>query len=164
MKVMLQPMGAATVILAGSLVVGCLPSETELTQSERNTIAASVDSATGAFRTAQMAQEAERAIAHLAPDFYMYVDGSRMSYDSVVSGIRNTLPAFRSFDTQYDAVEVTVLSRTSALVSFTFRDVMTTASGETLRARGSTALLWRRRGDDWRIAYAHADHLPDSLP
>lgn len=164
MNAMLQPMPAAMVMLAGSLALGCLPSETELTQSERNAIAASVDSATGAFRGAQMAQESERAIAHLAPDFYMYVDGSRMSHDSVVTSIRNTLPTFQSFDTQYDAVEVIVLSRTSALVSFTFRDVMTMASGETLRARGSTALLWQRRGDDWRIAYAHADHYPDSLP
>lgn len=146
------------------LVGACQSGGAPLSNAERQTIAASVDSATRAFESAERALDAERVIAHLAPDFYMYTDGVRSDYDSVVASIRRTLGTFQHFEPGFADVEVIVLGRDGAVVSFTFRDSITAASGETLQFRGPTTLVWQRRGNDWLITYADADHYLDSLP
>lgn len=145
-------------------LVACQPTTPSLSETERRAIAASVDSATHSFEAAERARDAERVIAHLAPEFYMYVDGARSSYDSVATSIRATMSSFRDFEPGFDAVEVIVLGRDAAVVSLTFRDSITTASGETLQFRGPTTLVWERRGADWLIVYADADHYPVPAP
>jgi len=153
--------------LASLVTVGiwaCGSTDTSLTETERLAIAASVDSATRAFEAAERAQDPARVIAHLAPEFYMYVDGVRSSYDSVAASIRATMTGFRDFEPGFHDVEVIVLGPDAALVSLTFRDSITTADGTTLNFRGPTTLLWQRRGDDWLIVYADADHYPVSAP
>ena len=135
-----------------------------LTDAERQVIAASVDSATRAFESAQRALDAERVVAHLATDFFMYVDGRRVVYDSTVAQIRQTFRTFRHLEPGFADLEVIVLGRDGAVVSFTFRDSIVDASGATLRFRGPTTLVWERRGPDWLITYADADHYVDSLP
>jgi len=147
--------------LLASLGACNAPSGT-LTDAERQAIAASVDSATRAFEAAERARDAEGIIRHLAPDFYMYVDGTRAGYDSTVAGIRRTIPTLQLFEPTFEGVEVIVLGPDAASVSFTFRDVMVTAAGDTLRAKGPTTLIWVRTGTDWHIRYADADHYPVS--
>jgi len=142
------------------LVGDCRPPDQPLTDADRRTITTSVDSATRAFEQAQRARDPERAIGHLAPDFYMYNDGVRSSHDSVVAGIRRTMGTFRHLEPGFANVEVRALGPAAALVSLTFRDSITTASGETRRFRGATTLVWERRGADWLIVYADADHYP----
>ena len=56
------------------IVSACDNRSTTLSDAERTTIAASVDSAMVSFQVAERALDAERVIAHMAPDFYMYSD------------------------------------------------------------------------------------------
>ena len=100
----------------------CSPAGSSLSESERSTIEASVDSATRAFQAAERARDAERTIAHIAPDFYMYNDGVRSGYDSVVAGIRGTMGTFRHFEPQWSDIAVRALGADAALVTFVFRD------------------------------------------
>jgi ketosteroid isomerase-like protein len=142
----------------------CGIGDTELTQAQRQAIRQSVDSATRSFAQAEREVDAEKVIAHIAPDFYMYVDGRRVGYDSVVTQIRRTFGSLASFETQFSDVEVIVLGRRGAVVSFTFRDVITDTSGVETTGRGPTTLAWERRDGQWLIVYGDADHYPDSLP
>ncbi len=149
-------------VLALALCWACGSGDRTLGDAERRAVAASVDSATRAFEAAERALDAERVIAHLQSDFYMYVDGARSGYDSVVASIRRGLPTFRHFEPGFDNVEVIVLGLDAAVASFTFHDSIVTASGETQRFRGPTTLVWQRRGAHWRITYADADHYAAS--
>ncbi len=145
------------------LLAACGPGTAPLTDAERATVTASVDSATRAFEAAERARDAEGVIAHLAPQFYMYVDGVRSGYDSVVAGIRRTMPSFQHFEPNFGNVEVIVLGRNAAVVSMTFHDSIVAETGDLLRLRGPTTLVWERRATDWLIVYADADHYPDSV-
>jgi len=150
-------------ILLPVILVACAAPD-HLTTAERRVIAAQVDSATRAFQAAERDRDAERVVAHLAPDFYMYNDGARTGYDSVVANIRTTMPTLRVFATEWHDVQVVVLGRNGAVASFTFEDMVVTAAGDTLRMTGPTTLVWRRQANDWRIAYADADHYPVRSP
>jgi len=138
----------------------CQPSGADLTSAERRVIAASVDSATRSFQAAERERDADRILGHLAPNFYMYGDGVRVGYDSTVANIRRTMPTFKVFEPEWSGIEVTVLGRNGAVVSFTFQDLIVTETGDTLQFQGPTTLVWQRHGNDWLIAYADADHYP----
>lgn len=120
-----------------------------------------VTRATRAFERAERERDAERVLGFLDPEFYMYVDGSRVDYATVVEQIGSTMPTLQRFDAEFSDLEVIVLGPGGASVSFTFRDVITDAQGTTTRKKGATTMLWKRRGKDWRIVYVDADHYPD---
>jgi len=130
------------------------------TDADRDVVAASVDSATHEFRGAERARDADRMIAQIAPAFYMYDDGVRKDYQETVAQIRSTMPSFQSFETEWSDVESTVLGPNGAVVSFTFRDSLIDASGQTLRLEGATTFVWERFGGDWLLVYAQADRWP----
>ena len=155
-----KPVSVLTLVLAWA----CGGAGAPLTDAERQAIAASVDSATRAFEAAQRALDAERVVSHLAPDFYMYTDGRRVVYDSTVAQIRQTIPTLQHLEPGFADIEVIVLGRDGAVVSFTFRDSIVDASGTTFGFRGPTTLVWERRGTDWLIKYADADHYVKENP
>lgn len=140
------------------LLGACQADRSPLDDAERAAIAASVDSATRAFEEAERARDAERVVAHLAPEFYMYNDGVRADYASAVASIRRSLGSFRHFEPGFENLEVRVLGSHGAVVSFTFQDSIIDNTGQLLRFRGPTTLVWERRGSDWLITYADADH------
>ena len=146
------------------IATACSPAGGLLSEAERSTIEASVDSATRAFQAAERARDANRTIAHLAPDFYMYVDGVRSSYDSVVASIRSTFPTFQHFEPRWHDLTVRALGPDAALATFIFRDSVVLASGEIVQATGPTTLVWERRGADWLVTFADADHYPVTIP
>jgi len=145
-------------------VLACSSGPAVMSDAERSTIAAEVSAATDGFREAQRVRDADRTIAYIAPDFAMYLDGARTSYDSVVASIRRSMPTFSHLESRYSDVAVRVLGRDAAVVSFTFRDSIVTTAGMTLLFTGPTTLVWERTGDAWRIVYADADHYPVSRP
>lgn len=125
-----------------------------------NDIVAEVTRATLRFRQAERTLDAEALLGFLSPDFYMYQDGKRGSYETTKSQIRTSIPSLRKFETTWSDLEVLVMGPESACVSFTFHDVITDGEGTTTRAKGATTLLWKRGVDGWRIVYADADHYP----
>ncbi len=149
---------SCTILLAAS--AACSPGGSTLSEADRTAIAIAVDSATRAFQDAERARDAEHTIAHLAPDFSMYNDGVRTSYDAVVESIRATMGTFQHFEPQWSDLVVRVLGPNAAVVSFTFRDSIVTESGDILRFTGPTTLVWERRGTHWLIVFADADHYP----
>ncbi len=158
-------------LLSGLLVVAllalaaCQPGpDSPLSDAERRAITATVDSVMGAFEEAERNRDPERLIAFLAPEFYMYTDGIRTSYDSVTASMRRTLGTMQHFEPGFAGVEVRVLGRDAALVSLTFRDSIITASGDLLQFQGPTTLIWERLEGQWRLVYADADHYPVSPP
>jgi len=145
-------------VVCWGLATGCAAGESPLDDRERAAVAAAVDSATHAFLAAQRERDADRAVAHLASDFSMYNDGSRLSYDAVASSIHRSMGSFRHFESAWTDMSVRVLGRDAAVMSFTFRDSIVTTDDEILRFTGPTTLVWERRGPDWLIVYAHVDH------
>ncbi len=148
--------------LAVCFTAGCGSADVAFNQAAQAAIVRSVDSATHAFADAERARDPELVLAHIAPEFYMYVDGRRASYDSVSSQILQTLPSLLSFETTWSDMEVRALGMNHALVTFRFRDRMTDSAGSTVSFVGPTTLIWERRGENWLIIYADADHYPPS--
>jgi len=146
------------------LAAACDTADNVLSDEQRTTIAASVDSAMTSFQSAERALDVERVIAHMAPDFYMYSDGVRVDYNSTSAQIRGFMSALQHFEPGFANIEIKVLGRDGAVVSFTFRDSVVDGSGATMQFRGPTTMVWERRGADWLITYVDADHYTDSLP
>ena len=142
-------------LLVGLLLSGCAR---EMSDAERQAVAASVDSAVGAFEAAQRARDAEAAIALMAPGFFMYTDGTRQERDSVAANIRRSFASVQHLEPGFADIEVFPLSRTSGLSSFRFRDSLVTAEGASMRFAGATTLLWELREGKWQMRYGHADH------
>ena len=154
--------GCSWWILFTVAVASCGPSTGAPRDSEG--VTAAVRSVMDTFLTAERERDAEEVVRLLAPGFYMYVDGVRQGYDSTAAQILGTMPALQRMEPTWDGVEVSALGPNHALVTFTFRDLIVDASGNTFRLRGPTTLLWRRGETGWRMIYADADHYADSLP
>jgi hypothetical protein len=149
-------------LAAVSWLIGCHPDAAPLSNARRQAIATSIDSATRAFEAVQRSLDPDAAIGHLAPEFYMYADGRRLGYDSVVTSIRRSFHAARQLEPGFRNIEVIVQGPYAALASFEFRDSMVDTVGTLHRFRGATTLAWARRGSDWLIVYADADHYAHS--
>jgi len=147
-------------VLAGGLLSACAAPPAAFDDAARAAVEAAVDSATRAFEATERARDVDGMLRHLAPDFTMVTDGVRSGRDEVVAQVRSTMPTLRSFESQWTDMVVRALGPDAALSSFHFVDVVVTGEGDTLRAQGPTTLVWERRGEDWRIVYADADHYP----
>jgi hypothetical protein len=157
----MKPLFAVAVLLS---LGACRADRASLTHGARQALAASVDSATRAFESVQRVLDAEGAIAFLAPDFYMYVDGRRVGYDSVAVSIRRSFRVTRHHEPNFRDIEVIVLGPDAAAASFRFHDSIIVADGALQRFRGATTLVWARRAEKWQIVYADADHYAESVP
>jgi ketosteroid isomerase-like protein len=117
-----------------------------------------------AFEQAENERNAERLLGFLDEDFYMYQDGERVDYETVVQQIRTTLPSLQSFEARFEDIEVEVLSPHSAMVSMLFFDKIIDQDGNETEMWGPTTFLWKRENGQWRIAYADSDHYPVEKP
>ena len=142
-------------------VAACVPADAPpFSDAERAEVVAAVDSAVRSFRQAEVDRDAERALAHLWPDFYMYADGIRSDYGTVRDNILATMGSLLLFETEWTDVEVVPLGRNSALSSFLFRDSIIAGDGSLMQTQGPTTLIWERRDGQWRLIYGDADHYP----
>lgn len=141
--------------------MACSPEPASLLDADRSELERSVRAAMDGFADAERQRDVDAILGFIATDFYMYVDGARVDYETVVDQIRSTMPSLQSFETTWSNIEVTLLAPDHALVTMAFRDVVTDGEGVTTRARGPTTFVWRLRDGLWRIIYADADHYPD---
>ncbi len=119
-----------------------------------------VEAAVWAFHAADTAKDAEGVIGLLWPDFTMLVDGNRVGYDDVVAGSREYMASLELFDAEWTDLQITALGPDAAVASFQFRDSIVTLAGDLIQNRGPTSFVWKRRGGEWRLLFADADHYP----
>ena len=131
--------------------------------NHREQLANAVRTAMEAFEQAERDRNAEALIAWFArvPEFHIYIDGDRWSYDAMTSYIRETFPTLQALEGGFVDLDVTVLAPDAALTTGTFREATTDASGTTTRLRGAATWLWRLIDGRWLIVYGHADHHED---
>jgi ketosteroid isomerase-like protein len=131
--------------------------------TQRQQVTAAVEAAMHSFEQAERARDAQSLIAHFAPvpEFHIYSDGTRLSYDEMTAYIRQTFPTLRAIEGGFVDLKVIVLAPDAALAAGTFREGTTDASGNTTRVRGAASWLWRQINGRWLIVYGHADHYPD---
>ncbi len=113
-----------------------------------------------AFRQANLDMDAQRIVDHLWPEFYMYLDGTRLDYAEVRADILSFMGDIRSLHTDWTDVEVLPLGSNKAMSSFRFQDSVVLAAGVPVQTEGPTTMLWERRGADWKLLYTDADHYP----
>jgi uncharacterized protein (TIGR02246 family) len=132
--------------------------------TQRNEVTAAIQGAMHSFGQAERARDAEALLAHFAPvpDFHLYSDGVRLSYDAVAAGVRQTFPTLRSIEGGFGDLTIIVIARDAALATATFRETITDASGQSTRLRGAASWLWRQVDGRWRIVYGHTHHYPDT--
>jgi hypothetical protein len=127
---------------------------------DSRSVVAQVEAAVWAFHSADTARSAEGVIDLLWPEFTMLSDGQRLDYETVTTGSREFMASLELFHTVWTELEITPLGSEAAVSSFVFRDSIVTRDGELIQARGPTTLVWQRRGEEWRVLYADADHYP----
>jgi len=160
-----RPAALDKIVLLGvvAFLVGCGERPVAMDDTQRKRVAASVEDAMRSFEHAERARDAEALIAHFAaiPEFHIYSDGTRLSYDDMTAYIRSTFPTLRSIEGGFVDLNVIVLAPDSALAAGTFREGTTDGSGKTTRVRGAASWLWRQINGRWLIVYGQADHHPD---
>jgi len=134
--------------------------------TQRKHVGIAVGEAMHSFEQAERGRNAEALIAHFAhvPEFHIYSDGNRLSYDAMAAYVRETFPTLRAIDGGFVDLNVIVLAPDAALATGTFREATTDASGNTTRVRGAASWLWRQINGRWLIVYGHADHHQDAGP
>ena len=132
-------------------------------EPQRREIAQSVEQALRSFADAERALDAERLIGHFAavPDFHLYNDGQRLSYEAMTAGVRSAFPTLRSIEGGFHDIQIIVLAADAALSTATFQEAVTDRTGRTTRQHGAASWLWRRMGGTWRILFGHIDHYSD---
>ena len=123
-------------------------------------IVAQVEAVVWEFHAADTARNAEGVIALLWPEFSMLADGQRLDYGQVAQGSRAFMATLESFHAEWTDLEITPVGSDAAVSSFRFRDSIVTREGELIQTRGPTTLVWQRRGGEWRVLRADADHYP----
>jgi ketosteroid isomerase-like protein len=131
--------------------------------SQRTHVARAVEQAMQSFEAAERALDAEGLIGHFAggPDFYIYNDGHRLTYDAMTGAVRSAFPTLQSMEGGFSDVHVIVLSPDAALATARFQETMTARAGAVVRQRGVASWLWRNTNGRWRIWYGHVDHYSD---
>ncbi len=126
----------------------------------RAQVTASVEAAMRSFEAAERALDPEALVSHFAdlPDFHIYNDGQRLSYQAMAANIRAGFPKLRAIEGGFIDVHVFVLAWDAALATAVFREAITDAGGVTTRVHGAASWLWRRIEGHWRIVYGQADH------
>ena len=122
-----------------------------------------IESRMASFEAAERSLDAEALLAHFsnARDFYMHNDGHRLAFDEVAAAVRGAFPGLASLEGGFVGLDVQVLTKDAALATARFRETITTADGTKISQRGAASWLWRRKGDNWKIAYGHVDHYPE---
>jgi ketosteroid isomerase-like protein len=152
--------GIAVVTCALAATPGCGPGDRAMHTFDHQRVESDVMTAIRAFEDAERDCAAERMIAFLDPQFTMLHDGQRCGYDEIVRQMRESMPTLKDYKPRFDDVRVIAIAPDAALTSMTFHDEFTGEGGETIRLRGPTTLLWRKRPEGWLIVYADADHYP----
>jgi ketosteroid isomerase-like protein len=132
----------------------------KLSSEDLANVTAQVEVALWAFHVADTARNAEGVIDLLWPDYTMLVDGGRLAYADVVAGSRTFMATLELFHTEWTDVQVIPLGPDVAVTSFQFRDSIVTRSGELTQSQGPTTFVWQKRGGEWRVLFADADHYP----
>ena len=101
-------------------------------------VSAEVEAATWAFHAADTALDAQGVIDLLWPEFYMYGDGARSTYEDVATGAPAFFGNLDLFHTEWTDLRVTALGPDAAISSFTFSDSIVAKDGTITRNTGLT--------------------------
>ena len=151
--------------LLGLLVivsVACSRSEALMEESLRTEIVQAVQQRVRSFEAAERALDAETLVSHFSaePEFYMYNDGQRLTYEVMSSAVRGAFPTLRAIEGGFENIDIMVLSPDTALATATFQETVTDRDGDKVIQHGAATWLWRHVEGEWRIAYGHVDHYP----
>lgn len=143
-------------------LLGCAPpgAPTSSVAFDTAQVVEEVETAVWRFHAADTARDAEGVISLLWPEFSMLGDGARLGFTEAAAGSRQFMEGLAIFETDWSSLEVIPLARDVAVASFLFRDSIVSKSGDVIRTRGPTTLVWERRDGEWRVRYADADHYP----
>jgi len=153
----------ATCLFLGMTVASIVSSRDDVwAQPEHvpESVSDEVEEAVWRFFAADTARDAEAVINLLSPDFYMFVDGNRTTYEEVVAGTRQFMSGVTLFHSVWSDLRITPLGSDYAVASFTFRDSIQTVDGLLPQKKGPTTFVWSRTNNGWRLLYADADHYP----
>ena len=122
----------------------------------------SVEKAMRSFEEAERALDPDRLLGHFVdvPDFHIYHDGQRLTFEAMAAGVRNAFPALRSIEGGFGEVCVLALAPDAALASARFEETVTDGRGTSVSQHGAVSWLWRLIEGQWRIVYGHVDHRP----
>lgn len=152
------------ILALGVLGWSCRTPGNDARTRDRDLVEAEVMTALRAFEAAERTRSPEAVIAFLDRSFTMLADGKRYDYAETTAQMRATLPNLRAFEPRFEDVRLLPLARDAALTSMVFHDVMTDAEGVTSAVWGPSTIVWRKRGDAWRIVFADSDHYAVEPP
>jgi hypothetical protein len=158
-------------LFVAALLAACRPSDSDLTEVERRTIADSVE---GLLRRAyDLSAPSSGAVERLlslypASGRVVSASGGRMltSRDSLADGIRyfweSTGQNMREPRWIWEQISTDVLDRDAAVITATYRIPHRTPRGEPHELAGAMTLVFARRGGRWVVVQEHLSDRPQA--
>lgn len=149
-------------LLAVVTGIACSKGLTPMDESHHAQVVQAIGQRMRSFEAAERALDAETLVGHFAtgPDFYIYNDGQRLTYEIMTKAVRGTFPTLRSITGGFIDLHVMALAPDVALATARFQETVTDRTGSQTIQHGAVSWLWRQAGGEWRIAYGHVDHYP----
>lgn len=118
------------------------------------------------YAHAWRALDPERLASFYADDpaFRVYNDGHVLTRAQLTDAIREICASTRSFQVNWEGLEVTPLGDDAALAASHFTRVIVAKNGESTKDWGAVTWVWVRRGDEWKIIHGQGVHYPGERP
>lgn len=151
------PLALSLVLL---FLLTCCQQQVEDAEVDTAEIIDQVTIQVNAFHAADTSLNAAGVVGLLWPEFTMLADGNRVSYEEVKTGSQAFMASLSTFHTEWEDLKITPLGDRHAISSFIFTDSIVAKDGTLTQARGPNTFVWEKRGEEWKVIYADADHYP----
>lgn len=162
-----QTLPLVAVLLLGSIAVGCVSTQAQRLDAERElAIADTLLAITKAYNAAWEELDLERISEYHADDFTYYRRGvvqsaSQTEFEQVYHD--DVATQITSYWANATETWVEVLGPDAGVVAFVFRGGVETPDGATYDYDGALTYVYERRGGRWQVVHIHESaYLPES--
>ncbi|MDR8394431.1 DUF4440 domain-containing protein [Aliifodinibius sp. S!AR15-10] len=148
--------------LIGLFLIGCVRTESELTDTKKELIAEGVTESMQSYMAAINAEDVEAVITHYESDsqFSVVSDGQFFSFDEWVSGVRTQWASINEAAGDWGRIAITVLDQDVALAFAPYHLTFTDTAGASISHNGVVTWVWVKRGDTWKMIHGHTRNEP----
>jgi ketosteroid isomerase-like protein len=120
-----------------------------------------VDTVSTIFRAAS-AEDIAKFDSVIAPDFYIFANGSRFNGDAIMGAIKAQHAAGKHYDEHVTEADIHI-SGNIAWIAYVNKGSITDASG-TVNQNWLESAFLERKASTWRIVFMHSTRVPTATP
>lgn len=151
-------------VILAIILTGCNTSQSDaLTEDQKLSIIKELEVIDHKTTEAIINKDAEAAFSYFAADnFLRFIDNGRImeDYNSTVSSSKENFSGFKTVNLVTSDSKFTVLSQTTALLTYNFSEGVTTMDDNTMHVKGAMTVVFQKKDDKWLIVHVHQSYNP----